>query len=303
MLSLKEAHTAARKLLKDAQIPDYKYESVCLVTHFFNITHDKLIADGEIIEADENVYKEMISVIPRREIGEPLQYILGKWTFMGLDILVGPGVLIPRDDTEVVVNCCLEYLKQLPAPKVLDLCAGSGAVTLALKKQVPNAKITAIEKWEPAFEYLIKNVKLHTLLNHPDITLVCDDIFKCAPKFSNGAFDLIISNPPYIKTEEIKSLQKEVLFEPAYALNGGPDGYDFYKVIIEKWTEKLRAGGMLCLELGENQFETVHNLMQKSGYGKIQPHLDIAGTKRAVSGVKFESYKKSGDAGAKTHVF
>ncbi|MGN1112766.1 MAG: N5-glutamine methyltransferase family protein, partial [Acutalibacteraceae bacterium] len=164
----------------------------------------------------------------------------------------------------------------------LDLCAGSGAISVALKK-LAGADVTAVELSDKAFAYLKKNSE-H---NSADIRLIMDDIFECSKDFEDGFFDLIVSNPPYIKSDDIKTLQAEVQKEPAMALDGGKDGFDFYREIIKDWSRKLRKGGALAFELGEGQAEYVAELMKSEGFASIETSLDISGIERAIIGIRY----------------
>ena len=193
---------------------------------------------------------------------------------------VGRGVLIPREDTCEVINLCLKAAQKIENPKILDLCAGSGAIGIVLSKEIENSEVTAIEKSEYAFPYLLENIKE----NNSSVKAVKGDIFECADNFSNCSFDIIISNPPYIKTRELKNLQTEVKKEPRLALDGGIDGYNFYRYIIKNWTKKLKPGGYMAFELGENQFDTVKTLMTGEKFTDIKEKLDLGNIQRAIIG-------------------
>ena len=161
----------------------------------------------------------------RRLEGEPLQYILGEWEFFSLPFKVGPGVLIPRPDTECLVEQALGYIKDNPAQRIIDLCSGSGAVAVAIAYNAPLCRVTALEKEPEAFGYLERNIRRNQTDN---VDAVCADLFDgpCAL----GLFDLIVSNPPYIRSEEIGLLEPQVRREPRAALDGGEDGLTFYQI-------------------------------------------------------------------------
>lgn len=274
-----QALTECRLRLENAGIDDAMYESRCLVKKVLGLDRLGLISHGnETI--DNSKATELFTLTQRRANGEPLQYILGSWSFAGFDFFVGEGVLIPRDDTEVVLSLCIDYLKSSNSKRTLDLCAGSGAISVALYK-LADAEVTSVELSDKAFPYLTKNIE-H---NNADIKAFMGDIFSCYNSFDDGRYDLIVSNPPYIKTEEISTLQKEVQLEPKMALDGGADGYDFYRAIVNLWTSKLKAGGALAFELGEGQSYTVANLMAEKGFTNIKTALDLGGTKRAIIGI------------------
>ena len=220
---------------------------------------------------------ELDGMIRRRLKNEPLQYILGSWSFCGIELQVGEGVLIPRDDTEVVLNLCLDFLKNKNNAKCADLCSGSGAIALALEK-FAGAEVTAVELSEKAFYFLKKNI------SNSNTDALRDDVLTCHRRFADESFDLIVSNPPYIPSRELPQLQAEVQFEPAMALDGGKDGCDFYRAIVRDWSRKLKSGGALAFELGEGQAEAVSAMMEAAGFKNIRTETDFGGTQRAIIG-------------------
>lgn len=178
-----------------------------------------------------------------------------------------------------MVGLCLDFLRDKPSARAVDLCAGSGAISVALNK-LGNAEVTAVELSEEAFKFLLKNIEL----NNSQVTPLNDDIFTCHSRFADQSLDLIVSNPPYIKREELESLQEEVRFEPRLALDGGESGYDFYEAIIRDWSGKLRHGGALAFELGEGQAQRVSELMRQKGFSDIRIENDLGGIQRAIIG-------------------
>ena len=277
-MNIEQAYAEYRKKLSSIEDIDTAFESLSLMNKAFGITRTDIIAHGTR-EIDSEKLNLLDSLVNRRLEGEPLQYILGSWSFCGFDFFVGEGVLIPRDDTEVVVNLCLQFLKNRQSKKTLDLCSGSGAIAIALSK-IANAKVTGVELSETAFEYLTKNIS-H---NKADVNAVKGDILKCYTNFEDDTYDLIVSNPPYIKSDDIPHLQKEVLKEPLMALDGGKSGFDFYEQIIKFWTSKLKNGGALAFELGEEQADYVKTLMEQAGFTDIKTELDFGNTQRAIIG-------------------
>lgn len=230
-------------------------------------------------EIADSLTEKAINLARRRASGEPIQYVIGSWSFMGRDYLVGKGVLIPRDDTEVVTRAALELIRPLPCPRIVDLCAGSGIIGVTLKAERPDADVAAVEKSDAAFEYLRRNCE-H---NRMQIRLIHDDLCDCADDFADGSLDLIVSNPPYICSDEITGLQSEVQYEPRLALDGGADGYDFYEMILRLWSKKLKKGGCIAFEIGEGQFETIADMLTEAGFSDIREYLDILGITRAVT--------------------
>ncbi|MGN1467856.1 MAG: peptide chain release factor N(5)-glutamine methyltransferase [Ruminococcus sp.] len=278
-MTIEELYKKAKNELKKAGIEDPAFDALCLIQKVFSFDRARLIAYGNT-QAKQDDEKLFLSYVSRRAEFEPLQYILGSWSFMGYDFNVGEGVLIPREDTSEVVSLCIEKARTVENPKILDLCSGSGAIAVLLSKEIKNADVTAVEKSEKAFSYLSENIRL----NNAAVKAICGDIFKCMNNFKNASFDIIVSNPPYIKSGELDSLQKEVQREPALALDGGADGYDFYRFIISNWTQKLKPKGSMAFELGENQFDTVKELMKAEKFTDFEEKIDLGNTQRAIIG-------------------
>ena len=228
----------------------------------------------------ENEEKEILSILKKRQGGYPLQYILGSWSFMGADYCVGEGVLIPRDDTEVVVRSVIPYLQKIEKPKILDLCSGSGIIPITLKRMFNDADVSALEISDKAIFYLEKNIERLA----PEVKLLKGDLRELYGEFDNEEFDLIISNPPYIKKSDLSTLQIEVQSEPTLALDGGESGFDFYYDIVRLYTPKLKNGGVLAFELGEGQFATVKTLMENNSFVNIQGYKDFGNIYRAING-------------------
>lgn len=216
--------------------------------------------------------EELKKAIERRLKGEPLQYILGEWEFYSLPFIVGEGVLIPRPETELLVDLALKYATK--DSKIIDLCSGSGAIAIAVAKNT-GAKVYALEKYEKAFNYLEKNIAL----NNAKVTVIKEDIFNFS---TNEKFDIILSNPPYIKTADLEDLQKEVKREPMTALDGGEDGLIFYRHIATL-KKHLNKGGKIMVEIGFDQAEAVQELFKKSGL-LTEVHKDLNGVQRVIIG-------------------
>ncbi len=285
-LTIHEVYRRGRQMLESAGVPDADFDSLCLIERFFGADRTALILHGDK-PADSALCRRFFSAIEERSGGRPLQYIIGKWNFMGFDFFVGEGVLIPRDDTEVACEKAVEIAKGYDAPRIIDLCSGSGAIAVAIARLVPQAQVTALELSDDAFGYLKRNIEL----NHAEnVTAVQGDVTKDYDKFPDGSFDMIVSNPPYIVTKQIDTLQRELAFEPRMALDGGDDGLYFYRVITEKWRSKLKPGGALVYETGEDEHEPVAEYMRAHGFSDVGFELDLQGYKRVTFGV----YKSSG---------
>lgn len=277
-MTVNEIYQSGLKLLENNNIENSKFEAQSLLQKAFSLDRVGFIIH-KTDKADENCSHNFLNFIEKRISGEPLQYILGEWSFMGFDFKVGRGVLIPRDDTEVVVNLCIDFLENRTDKKTVDLCSGSGAIAVALDK-ISGAKVTAVEIDETAFSYLETNVKE----NNSSVKPVMADALKICDTFADGELDLIVSNPPYIKSADIETLQKEVQLEPRLALDGGEDGCDFYREIVSRWSRKLKKGGALAFELGEGQADAVKALMTEQGFSDFKISLDFGGVQRAIIG-------------------
>lgn len=244
----------------------------------------------------------------RRESREPLQYLCGRWPFLDFELAVGPGVLCPRADTEVVAEAAAQTLAGCAAPKVLDLCAGTGCLGLGIKRLCPTASVTCVEKSPEALHYLVCNVRTalrslpqgstEDVLEEDEPTLgsgllgiaalppaaqaVEGNLFDYWRGLPEGGLDLIVSNPPYLTASEMEDLQPEVAKEPAMALAAGEDGLDFYRALARHYQTPLRPGGTLALEIGWQQREAVCALLQAEGWTQIRCIQDLGGNDRCI---------------------
>lgn len=219
-----------------------------------------------------------VDALHRLENGEPLQYLLGEWEFYGLPLAVGPGVLIPRADTETIVETCLLALAPVPDPAIWDLCSGSGAIALALASRRPDARILAAELSEEALPYLRQNI---AALAPDQVTAVQTDVLTQLP---DGLCDLIVSNPPYITGADMRTLSPQVRREPELALYGGEDGLRFYRQLTHSCYDHLRPGGWLIFEIGYDQGESVPALLRQRGFDQVFCRNDLAGVPRCAGG-------------------
>ena len=216
----------------------------------------------------------------RRATREPLQYLCGSWPFLDFELAVGPGVLCPRADTEVVAEAAAQMLAGVQAPKVLDLCAGTGCLGLGVKRFCPEADVTCVEKSPEAFRYLKKNAV--SALKQGTARAVEGDWFTYWQGLPEGELDLIVSNPPYLTAAEMQQLQPEVAREPAMALEAGEDGLVFYRALAEHYQNALRPGGALALEIGWQQREAVTALLAANGWVDIACRKDYGGNDRCI---------------------
>ena len=234
--------------------------------------------DKDLSEDEEKTFNKFIE---ERLNNRPIAYIVGNREFMGLDFYVQEGVLIPRPDTEVLVEEVIEIAKDKGQIEILDIGAGSGAITVSLAKYLENAKLTSVDISEIALEIAKKNAISNNVEDR--INFVKSDLFSSLNK--NQKFDIIVSNPPYIKREVIDTLDKQVKdFEPYNALEGGIDGLDFYRAITTQAKDYLKEGGVLAYEVGHDQSEDVSKLMEMDGYTNIYTLKDLQQIDRVVIG-------------------
>jgi release factor glutamine methyltransferase len=280
MTTLGEVYRQGRKALSKDGVEGPGFEADCLFCKAFGLSRQERILRSQEA-ADPAAADRFRGLVRERCGGRPLQYLLGEWSFCGRNLLVGEGVLIPREETELLVGTAAAMLENEAAPEILDLCSGTGAVAIALADRFPGASVCAAEWMEPALGYLNRNIARSGLSNVRAIRL---DVLsrQSAHLFQN--LTCIVSNPPYVRTDELPGLQREVRREPREALDGGADGLDFYRVIASHWVPALRKGGVLCVEVGENQAEPVAALFRGAGLSGLRLIRDFNGINRVVSG-------------------
>mgnify|MGYP001660391557 FL=1 len=237
------------------------------------------VAEGEDITPEQE--KRISDIVTRRCEGYPLQYLLGQWEFYGLPFKVGEGVLIPRQDTETIVDTALKMFAGKKDITVIDLCSGSGCIGITLERKLDCGRAVCVEKSEKAAEYLRENISL----NGSGAEIVMGDVTDEKLVEDMPEADLIVCNPPYLTTEDMDALQREVTFEPAEALFGGEDGLDFYREIVRKWKKKLKSGGIMLFEIGIGQEDEVMRLMIQHGFKNVRCRKDLCGVYRCVSGI------------------
>lgn len=268
---------AVRAVLTAAGCPDAGYDAVCLVQAALNTKTDPRLCAAPLDAAQA---ERLAALTARRAAREPLQYILGRCGFMGLTLAVGPGVLCPRPDSETVAETAIALLRGVPAPAVLDLCAGSGCLGLAVQRFVPAAAVTCVEKDPAAFRWLLQNTA------GTPVRCVQGDVFTWHRTQREGSADLIVCNPPYLTAAELAARMPETAAEPAAALDGGADGLVFYRALLRDYRRVLRPGGWLVLEIGAAQGPAVRALAAENGWQGIACRQDLAGHDRAVTAQK-----------------
>lgn len=281
-----------KNTLKNAGKEDADFDAKCIFEDIVGL--DMLnLALHRSDEADGVKAENAMKLAEKRAEGYPLQYLLGKWEFYGLSFKVGEGVLIPRHDTETLVDTVVNHFaaKKFYDPQIIDLCSGTGCIAVSLQKTMPKSKLIAVELSSDAMPYLVENIRS----NNADVKILKGDVMdgRLLDNFkdeeSEGDYrqlDCIVSNPPYLTAEEMSDLQTEVTFEPASALDGGNDGLKFYRVISCLWKEILKDGGLLAFEIGYRQGEDVAEILRKGGYTDVKIIKDLGGNDRVVTGIK-----------------
>lgn len=280
MKTYNDIYLSTRNLLRRNGIEAHSLEAKILVASAAGKTVQELLRDLKLYTTAQ-VENTVLDYTARRLKGEPVAYITGSWEFYGLPMIVSPDVLIPRMDTEVLVDAAKELLTgyRMDA-RVLDLCCGSGCITCAIAHELPATKLVSIDLSASALEICRKNVSLHKL--NPRVLCVQADA-TASPPLGIGSFDLIVSNPPYIETAQIRELDPSVRdHEPVWALDGGEDGLRFYKAIIKYWKSLLRPGGLMIFEVGEGQAQPVADMLMAAGFVQTGFKKDTLGVDRVV---------------------
>lgn len=265
--------------LRSITIDDPVREAEILIMEALNIDRVRLYTES--IELSDNISNKIDDMVKRRLKGEPIQYIIGYVNFYGLRINVGRGVLIPRPETELLVEETIKLLRNEKSEvrSILDLCTGSGCIAIALAKHFPYADIYGVDKSDTAIQYAIRSAKENNVKN---VHFIKGDLFE---PVKNKKFDCIISNPPYIKRGDIQTLQIEIKdYEPIEALNGGEDGLCFYRKILKKSREFLKKDGLVVLEVGAGQDISVMEIAIKNGFKNIRFIKDYSKISRIFIG-------------------
>ncbi len=278
MITLGAAFKQSVAFLRENDIDNAENECRFLYEKAFNISSaDFIVAkDREISSIQYETVKKMLL---RRISGEPIQYILGEWDFLDSTFKVGEGVLIPRPETEELCLIAIDEAKKCRLPVVYDLCSGSGCIGISIKKAIPYSDVTLVEKSDDALRYLAANAAEICGENSPQI--IHGDILNFGLFTDIPDADIIVSNPPYIRSDELPLLQKEVQNEPSMALDGGADGLVFYRGLCDFWIGKLKNGGVMLLECGENQAQEISQLFCSAGY-HTEIRKDFADIERMV---------------------
>ncbi len=262
--------------LKEGGVSEYAREAEIIITESTGLSRSEIYTHNPALSRKS--LSRVNEFVKRRLTGEPLQYITGRVDFLGEEYLIGPGVLIPRPETEILVEELLAIVETsgIKSPSVLDLGTGSGCIAISIALRLRNAGVIAIDSSREALKY----ARLNGERLGVEVTFLEGDLYEPA---GDKKFDIIVSNPPYVRTAEIPALQREVAgFEPAGALDGGADGLDVIRRIILGGREHLRKGGYLFLEVGPGQAGQVGELGLEAGYRHASTVKDLAGIERVV---------------------
>lgn len=282
MRTYNDIYLSTRNLLRQSGIDGFSLEAKLLVAAAAGKTVPQLLRDMNLY-ASNRIEDTVTEFVARRMRGEPVAYITGSWEFYGLPMITNTDVLIPRMDTEKLVDTVKELFtgRKMDA-RILDLCCGSGCITCAIGHEMPATRLVAIDISANALDVCRRNIAATKLISRV-ICMQADAL--SSPPLGIGDFDMIVSNPPYIPSEEIKTLDSSVKdFEPVWALDGGADGMKFYKAIIKYWKSLLRPGGYLLFEVGEGQAQSVSEMLQAAGFSYTDTRKDTLGIDRVVFG-------------------
>lgn len=273
----KEIREETARRLREAGIEEYEYETWMLLEWKLGVDRAEYFMDPDA-EVPQEQWNDLDAALRKRERRIPLQYLMGSCEFMGYSFAVDERVLIPRQDTECLVELAVEQMRRSPEPcRVLDLCTGSGCIGVSVKLLCPQAQVVLSDVSEGALAVAGENARR---LGAP-AELVQGDLFENV----QGTFDYILSNPPYIPSKVIDGLMPEVRdHEPRLALDGTEDGLHFYRRIVREATKRLRPGGRLLFEIGQEQGEALLSLLQEAGYEETAIRQDLAGLDRIAVG-------------------
>ena len=288
-MNIREAIKTGMNMIKEKNIEDATLKSKMIMENVLGQNRQYIIAN-DLNQLDYEQEKEYFFEIEKLLKNNPIEYITNKKEFMNLELYVNQDVLIPRQDTEILVEEVINILQNIKAEniQILDMCTGSGAIAIALAKNVEKCIVDAVDISSGALEVVKKNIVKNKVEGR--VNIINSDLFS---KVSNKKYNLIVSNPPYIERNVIENLDKQVQKEPIIALDGGEDGLDFYKKIINEASSYLESNGYLCFEIGYNQKNEVQNLLSNSGkYQDIYCKKDLCGNDRVIIAKKSERKEK-----------
>ncbi len=277
MKNLYSVYREAVKALTAAGCDSPEFDAQQLVEHCLGLNKTQLLLNsGNTVDEGKLIFFE--DCVKRRCSREPLQYILGMWDFHRFSFKVGEGVLIPRPETELLVDFALERMRKNPCAVVYDLCCGSGCVGISVAKLFPTVQVYCVDISEKALEFTEKNKEL---LVADNVKVINADVLEAVGFLGMPRPDMILTNPPYIRSNEIETLQSEIAFEPRLALDGGDDGLIFYKSLAENWFPYINKGGCIAMECGEDQAKDILSMfVDKAQTARVIK--DAAGLDRVV---------------------
>lgn len=275
-----QAQRFTRQKLEEAGLESARFESRVLVETVLGISSSAgILPETPLTDAQT---ERLVQLTKRRCAHEPLQYLCGTWEFFGLEFAVGEGVLIPRQDTETLVETVLELRRSAEQTHLLDLCSGSGCIPAAIAAHLKHVTGDAVELSEQALPYLRQNLSRHA----PQIRIHAVDVLQPLAILAGEQYDVITCNPPYLTEEDMEKLQPEVTFEPETALLGGKDGLAFYRNLTPLWKPFLKENGWLVYETGMGQGQAVKEILEQAGFCQCRIIPDLAGIDRVVIGKK-----------------
>ena len=281
-MNIGEILLEAYEVLKEVQIESYLLDSQLLLSKVLN--KDKLFImlnrDFKLNDQEEGEFSRLIQL---RKSKMPIKYILGECEFMGMNFIVKPGVLIPRPDTEILVEEVIKHINEKAYTEVCDVCTGSGAIGIAIAEFIKRTKVTLYDISETALVVAKANIERFDLSKRIDVEF--SDLLQVAIA-QKKKFQVIVSNPPYIRESVIPTLMEDVKdYEPYIALSGGKDGLEFYRRITEESLLVLEKGGLLAFEIGYDQSKEVTDILQNAGFDKIECIKDLSGNNRVIKGI------------------
>ncbi len=274
-MTIRQAYLGAVGYLRAYGVEAPEFDAAQLVEAATGVSRARMPLEGQQ-DISPAQWKKLRALTDRRAQKYPLQYLLGEWDFYGLTFSVGEGVLIPRPDTETLVETGLKLLEGTDHPVIYDLCSGSGCIAAAVASQRPDAVVFAVEISQDSFSYLLKNIRAF-----PGVKPMLADIFEADSQLP--PCNLILSNPPYLSDEEMERLQTEVTYEPKIALRAEENGLFFYQRISKKYQKNLLPQGRIAFEVGYRQNELVEGILRRDGWKNVNSTKDINGIKRVVS--------------------
>jgi release factor glutamine methyltransferase len=282
-VKLSDALAMASQKLSEVGVPSPQADATWLLCHVLDTNRSDLLTR---ITFDQELTIEQIAdflaALSRREKREPLQHITGKAAFRSLELMVGPGVFVPRPETEQVVQYAIDYLRQLPKPGVaIDLGTGSGAIAIAMATEVPQTKVYAVELSKAAFAYAAKNIEANAAMVELRLGAMQNVVFDLV-----GGLDVVISNPPYIPNSAIPKDPEVRNYDPELALYGGEDGLDVIRDISGIAAALLRSGGLLVLEHADGQSEAIRELLLNDGWSSVNAFQDATLRYRTITAIR-----------------